>query len=84
MTCGFCFGVGLHECCRTSGCWNRSTPQPTSEEERREEALQAAGAMYAQDTVARMQAAKESAEDNGHEAMIAVLKDRYPGVLGDD
>jgi len=84
MTCGFCFGVGLHECCRTSGCWNRSTPQPTSEEERREEALQAARAAYAQDTVARMQAALGAAEDNGHAAMIAVLKERYPGVLGDD
>ena len=81
MTCGFCFGVGLHECCLTSGCSNRSGPQPTSEEERREEGLQAAGALYAQDTATRMQAAKESAEDNGHEAMIAVLKDRYPGVL---
>ncbi len=78
LTCGFCWNIGLHECCLTSGCWNRTTPKPTSKEEQEKEALEAAKAMYAQGTVAELQKAKE---EGGHQAMVSVLHERYPHVF---
>lgn len=74
--CGFCYNVGLSDCCYSSGCWNRSGPAPTPEEVKKENE-QVAKELYAKHTVNKLMNAPT------HEGKIEVLKEAYPGVFKD-
>lgn len=84
MSCGFCFGIGLVECSKTYGCWNRPGPEG-SPDEIEEEHVQLAKSLarraHIDNTVHLLMKAKE---EGGHKEMVAVMKKAFPNVFNDE
>lgn len=84
MSCGFCFGIGLAECSKTYGCWNRPGPEASPEEMEQEHvelAKDLAKKAHIDSTVHKLMKAKK---EGGHGAMVAVMKLAFPNVFKDE